>query len=169
MSQAVVVKFGGAVIWTVNAWLIWDRFVSESSQNGVEATLLWFWYFLLGAASQVTWAATAWLFVAETCEWLALPPEYTDADRKIHKLANYEPPPPDWSGAESLRGFVLSTHEFTTDLRELYPGWTATWSYVYVVQAAAQLAAQPLDAPSSAQTIAVLVLSAASLASVKVS
>ena len=75
-----------------------------------------------------------------------------------------------WICAADLYEWVTGSQKSTPAtrvVRKMQAGWTATWSYVYVVQTIGQLCAMPLGAPSTAETVALLVLSAASLASVK--
>ena len=165
MSQVVLAKFGAFVVWTVQAWLVWTRFVSEKSADQTEAVLLWWWYFLLGLAGQIVWSATGWLFVQDWAEWAALPPEYSVFDKRAFELGKYTPRPPSFRGAETLRGFLQGTRAGTEWIRAVYPGFTQTVNVCFVLQAAAQLSAGIMMGPSTAQTIAVLVISAASLAS----
>lgn len=162
MSQQVAARFGSAVIWTVNAALLWDRFVIESAQASVEAIMLWGWFFIMGALSQIVWAFTAWLFVVEWADWAASPRELPKWAKDGLRMKFYFP---DWPGAEFTRSWLYATKDFNSGAKRVVPRVNAFASFLYVAQAAAQLAAGPLDGPSVAQTIAVLVLSAASLAS----
>lgn len=140
-NTGVITHAGSLVLWTASAYIVWARYADVDSATSTLQTMLGVWYFLLGLVSTATWAMLAWVCAADLTDWL------NDAGVNM--------------------GTAFTSSHPTRIVRSTQPGWTATWSYVYVVQALGQLLAMPLGAPSAAETVALLVLNAASLAAVR--
>ena len=163
MAESVVpalVGLGNFVLWTMNAWLNWERFAVADDSSAAQKEHLWVWYGVFGASSQVSWALALVVGAFDAAAWVASRPQgsRTRTARDLRKSAVIGD-----DGFARTRGVLRAVEPWVLAARILLIGWTIAWCIAYIAQGSAEIYIPPAYINTQSETVAVIVLSAASL------